>query len=139
MFPRCSRTALQLLLISLSKPVLLFICLSKPVLLLQLLLQLLLNILYICVACLRQARKHSKRDIELLSEFSVLLYLMLGSQLTLFANGGLLQSLQYIDGNGLQELEDIILISTLVSYVPTLKMPLVLVVQPFKLTKQLRK
>jgi hypothetical protein len=92
-----------------------------------------------CVACLRQARKHGKRDIELLSKSSVLLYLILGSQLTSFANGGLLQSLQYIDGNGLQELEDMILISTLVSYVPTLKMPLVLVVQPFKLTKQLGK
>jgi hypothetical protein len=92
-----------------------------------------------CVACPRQARKHGKRDMELLSKSSVLLYLMLGSQLTSFANGGLLQSLQYIDGNGLQELEDMILISTFVSYVPTLKMPLVLVVQPFKLTKQLGK
>jgi hypothetical protein len=80
------------------------------------------------VAYLRQAQKHGNRDMELLSESSVLLYTMLESLLTLYAKGGLLQSLQYTNKNELQKLEDIILKLTLIFYVLMLKMPLVLVV-----------
>jgi hypothetical protein len=62
---------------------------------------------------------------------------MLVFLLMLSALGGLLQSLHYGDGRGLHRLVVIILVSTLVFFVHTLKMYLVLAVQHFKSMKQL--